>query len=148
MTDPTLSVPTTNSTAAEWLQWHKTLLTVFSLEKANSIWVQFWAQRGNGNDDKTLRDYMTSQGVDIQTSVLTDVIDTGTNIAGEAVTGVEAVGNAVIAPFKAIGSIIGVGKWVALGFVVIILGSVSLLIINIARKPVETIGAAKGLMGK
>ncbi len=138
MINPTLTIPTTNSNASEWLQWHKTLLTAFSQDESNSIWLAYWAKRGNGHDNSTLRDYMKTQGVDMDSSILANVTDfykeTFSTVSG-----------AILSPFKAMSTIIGVGKWAALGFVVIILGSVGLLVFNIAKNPIATLKATDGI---
>lgn len=142
MADPRQNIPNTNSTPDDWISFHKDLLSVMSQKDANDMWRKFWAVRGNGNDNSTLRDYMKGEGVEIQTGIVSSVYDTASGIVG-------GIGSTI-------GNVLGVAKWSGITIGVIILGSITMLLFNIARKPVETlkgvgeagrgIGAARGGM--
>jgi hypothetical protein len=77
--DPSQTIPTASSNSENWIQWHKDLKKMFGKKKANSIWLYTWSKRGGVNspaNNKSLRDYMDSQGVDISTTSLESITDT------------------------------------------------------------------------
>jgi hypothetical protein len=76
--DPSKTIPTVSSPAESWIQWHKDLRRIFGRKKANSIWVYAWSKRGNENspaNNRSLRSYMESQGVDISQTTLSAIGD-------------------------------------------------------------------------
>ena len=77
-TDPSKMIPTSDSTAEIWVNWHKALREWFAKNEANTHWLRFWNQRaGAGTDADTvnLRAYMREQGVDLTTTTLGQVTD-------------------------------------------------------------------------
>lgn len=69
-TDPSKYLPSSTSTAEEWITWHKQLKKWFSKQEANAYFVRFWNQRAGASssaDTHTIRDYMRTQGVDLTT---------------------------------------------------------------------------------
>lgn len=82
-TDPSKHIPTSDSTAEQWVTWHRSLKKWFSKNEANEHWLRFWNQRagaGSGADTHDLRSYMESQGVNITTTVWGDVTDGTMNV--------------------------------------------------------------------
>jgi hypothetical protein len=76
--DPSKTIPTVSSPAESWIQWHTDLKRVFGKKKANSIWVYAWSKRGSENspaNNRSLRSYMESQGVDISKTTLSSIGD-------------------------------------------------------------------------
>lgn len=79
MNDPSKHIPTSSSSAEEWVVWHKALKRWFSKNEANQYWVNFWNQRagaGSDADVNSLRAYMKSQDVKLVTDTSGDITDT------------------------------------------------------------------------
>lgn len=77
--DPSLHIPTSDTTAEQWVIWHKSLRKWFSKNEANDIWLRFWNQRagaGSSADLHSLRSYMETQGVNITSNLAGDIADT------------------------------------------------------------------------
>ncbi len=75
---PSKIIPTAESTADIWVNWHKSLKKWFSKSEANTHWLRFWQQRagaGSTADTHALRAYMDKQGVDLSTSAWGNVTD-------------------------------------------------------------------------
>lgn len=76
--DPSKNIPLRTSESQVWIQWHKDLKGYFQKNLANSIWIYGWGKRGGvgakGNTS-TLRNYMQSQGVDIDKTTLQSIGD-------------------------------------------------------------------------
>lgn len=133
MIDPRLNIPSQRSTAKKWMAWYDELrLAPMNKLKANEIWLLYWNQRQSDQaNDVELRNYMASKGVIIETGILgklADVADDVTTYVGDT--------------FEGIGTMFGIAKWVGIGFAVVTLGSIALLIFNVARKPIQAAGAA------
>jgi hypothetical protein len=65
------SVPTTNTTAGGWQQWHQSLVKCFGRAGANDIWMIAWERYGRRNPNAystSLAQYMQGQGVTLTTS--------------------------------------------------------------------------------
>ena len=117
--------PNNQSSDAIWIQWHKDLKSVLGKKMANSIWILYWEKRGSDDaNTNALRTYASSQGFSISGGALGSVIDTFYNIGDK------------------IGDIFKVGEYATIAIVVILLGSIGLLLFNIAKAPVESIKAA------
>jgi len=97
--DPSINIPTASSEAQDWIQWHKELKAFFNKKEANSIWVYAWSRRG-GEDSSAntgrLRDYMSSQGIDIQRTRLDAIQDAASDV------------------FGGIGDVLNAVKWIAI----------------------------------
>lgn len=77
--DPSLYIPTSDSTSEQWIEFHKALRKWFSKTESNNQWLRFWNQRGGAGsdaDDHTLRSYMDDQGVDLTTDTAGEISDT------------------------------------------------------------------------
>lgn len=76
--DPSKIIPTSDDTSERWVAFHKALKSWFGKAAANSYFVKFWNQRagaGSSADTHDLREYMNSQGVNLQTDFAGDVVD-------------------------------------------------------------------------
>lgn len=129
------TIPTQASDANVWIEWHKSAKAFFSKKVANSLWVTAWADRGSkGANTTDLRDYMKSQGVEVETDKLGKLIDFGGDV------------------FDFFGDIFTIGKWTAIVIIVLILGGTSMLLFNILKSPMKsaktagTIIATKGML--
>lgn len=77
-------IPTSNSTAEQWVNWHKLLKKWFSKQEANQRWLAFWGQRagaGSSADTHDLRVYMESQGVELTTTSAGELTDGAYKVA-------------------------------------------------------------------
>lgn len=122
--NPSINIPTTRSSSNEWILWHKSLKQMFGKKEANIIWSYAWSKRGGVDvsaNDRTLSNYMESQGVDIERSTL-DEIGEGVLDFGEG--------------------ILDFGKWliiIPLGIAGIILIAI---LVQLFRNPNKTVGTA------
>lgn len=98
--DPSRSIPTRASEAQSWIQWHKDLKKALGKKSANSIWVYAWQKRGGIDapaNTNSLREYMSSQGVDIEKTSMAALTDFGEDIV------------------SGFGNLLSAGKWVFIG---------------------------------
>jgi hypothetical protein len=121
-----LNEPNQQSSDVIWIQWHKDLKSVLGKKTADSVFLQFWTKRGtDAANTHALREYAGSQGFQIDGGVIGGVLDTVYDVADN------------------IADVFKIGKYVSIAVIVIIVGSIGLLLFNIASKPIETIKAAK-----
>jgi hypothetical protein len=83
--NPLNFIPTTESQASEWILWHKSLKKRYGKASANTIWLKAWGKRGCdgiGCDTNTveLRDYVATQGIQIERGTWDFIPDTIDNI--------------------------------------------------------------------
>ncbi len=107
--DPSKTIPTASSKSENWIQWHKDLRRIFGKKKANSIWLYAWSKRGGVNspaNDRSLRNYMDKQGVDITTTNLSALGD--------------AIGNVLSFPFS-VGKVLIIGGLSVVGVVLLVI---------------------------
>jgi hypothetical protein len=122
--NPSLNIPTARSSSSDWMLWHKSLKQMFGKKEANVIWSYAWSKRGGIDvpaNDRTLSNYMESQGVDIERSTLDEI--------GE---GVLDFGSGVLT----------FGKWlliIPLGIAGVIM---IFILIQLFRNPNKTVGTA------
>ena len=140
-TDPSKIIPTSESTADIWVNWHKSLRKWFSKTEANTHWLRFWQQRaGSGSeaDNHSLRVYMEKQGVDLTTNALGNITD---GVASAA---------------EWIGDSINITRIIIVGTVVLGVGLIAFYIIKNTNKgksvgemalDVRTLGTGKILKG-
>jgi hypothetical protein len=76
--DVVANMPSFDSKAQNWIQWHKDLKSNFGKKIANGLWLKAWRNRGSSGGDintSDLRDYMKKQGVTIDTTTWNKVSD-------------------------------------------------------------------------
>jgi len=126
---PTTNIPQMNSKADEWIQWHKTLKAQFGRKVANGLWMKAWARRGSSSvNTSDLRDYMSKQGIKLDSSAWDKVVDAGGDF------------------LDTIGDSLQMTKYVTIGVLVIIVGGLGIAIFNIAKNPAQSIGTAAKAM--
>lgn len=109
-TDPSKQIPTSDSPAELWVNWHKALSKWFNKTETNTHWLRFWQQRagaGSQADTHSLREYMEKQGVDLTTTTfgsltdgaasVVDWVSDSINITRIIVVGVVVIGVGLIA---------------------------------------------------
>lgn len=126
--DPSLNVPTKQSTFAYWLQWYKELRSVVSKETANSLFNIAWQERKPDNfsssfdytNQKQLIDYLKKNDL---------IIDN--NGAITVVEGAKKFFGFITDPF----GITGIAKWVVI-FLAVMVGIIIIsLVISFTRNP-------------
>lgn len=78
MRDPSKIIPTSESTADIWVNWHKSLRKWFNKTEANTHWLRFWQQRagvGSTANTHALREYMEKQGMSLTTDTWGEITD-------------------------------------------------------------------------
>ncbi len=131
MANPTYNIPTQKTDTRSWQEWHKDLLsTGMGKDKANQVWLAYWADRGMNKDDNDLRIYMRKYDIDLTSNIFEKIGNVGHSIGGT------------------IGGIFSGAKWT-----IIVLGGLTLLaagslLITVISKPLSSLQAAGGMMGK
>lgn len=90
--DPSKYIPNSTSSSEEWISWHKQLKKWFSKTETNAYFVKFWNQRagaGTQADTHSLRDYMSSQGVELTTDWTGELSDVTHDVTDWFVSGLE-----------------------------------------------------------
>ena len=140
-TDPSKMIPTSESTADIWVNWHKSLRKWFNKNEANTHWLRFWQQRagaGSTADTHSLREYMEKQGVDLTTTTLGNITDGAADVV------------------EWIGDTINITRIIVVGTVVVGIGLIAYYIIKSTNKgksvgemaiDVRTLGKGKLLKG-
>lgn len=127
MSDPRKKIPTKETDARGWQEWHKSLSSVMSISDANEVWKAYWASYGGAfKDDKELRDYMKNHGVDISNAL--DIIrDKG------------------LGAVQTIRMILKGGRIVTLGIAAIIVFAILKALLNVAKDPIGATNAVGNL---
>jgi hypothetical protein len=129
MRNPILNEPSVTSSDSEWIQWHKDLKNVFGKKEANSLFVAYWAKRSGTTfkaNTNELRSYAKSQGIKVEGQLLSGVLDSAYDVV------------------DGLGDVLKVGKYAAIGLGLVLVVAIGMLVINIARKPIEAVRAVKG----
>ena len=127
MANPIQLIPNMQSSSQAWIQWHKAMKSRYGLKEANTLFVKAWDLRGGAGSSAStneLRTYMKDNGVTLDTTSIEDVVDT-------TQSGLDSLGN-----------MFTMGKYVAIGVGVIVLGGAALLVFNIAKQPIKAASAA------
>ena len=111
-----LIIPTNQSSFSTWIEWHKSLKSCVGKSPGDSV---------------ELREYMDSQGVQLDRDFLDRTVDFGSGVAG-------FVGNSI-----------NFGSTISKIIVLIIVGGAGLMIYNIVKTPegATRLGAAIGTRG-
>ncbi len=130
MANPTYNIPTAKTDVRSWQQWHKDLLsTGMGQDKANQVWMGYWADRGGNKDDYELRTYMGKYGINLTSNILESASNFG-----------HGVGNAF-------GGLLTGVKWTVIVFGGITLLAIGSLLISIVAKPTQSLQAVGGVKG-
>lgn len=124
-------MPKATSGSDEWQQWHIQLKKRFGKKSANMIFVKAWEARAGKNSAASsdeLRAYMRDQGVDLDTTVLQDVIDSTSGIT------------------DFFGDVIKAGAITGYAITGIVVVGLAMLVFNIAKQPLEAAKIASNFM--
>lgn len=117
---PDKFIPNSNSTDADWEQWHRSLRSYLGRKQANGVFTKAWDLRGGVNvkgNTRKLRDYLQEQGLSIGTNGMQDIVDFGDDIG------------------DSIGNFVNMAKWGAILTFAVGLGGLAVIAISVARKP-------------
>lgn len=137
--DPVKTLPNTNSSGAQWIEWHVALKKAFGKKEANTLFLMAWEKRhaegnlltGSKANTVELRNYLEKQGITISGEGALDY-------ASDAWDDTE----------NFFSSAFGVGKTVGIILLVIILVPVAILLINVARNPKLIVDGFKAYSGR
>tara|TARA_Y100000592_G_C5466030_1_gene316754 strand:- start:2114 stop:2536 length:423 start_codon:yes stop_codon:yes gene_type:complete len=121
-----LNIPGVNSSAAQWISWHKALKSCVGKKNANQLFVMQY-DKVNFDANVELREYMRSQGVDLDRDVLDRAVDFGSGVYNWA------------------GGVFEIGSGISIILVVMILGSVGFLLYNIGKDPDTAVRAGSAI---
>jgi len=112
--NPTHHLPTTQSPAAAWIEWHRALRAAYGKATANTLFVQAWEKRGSSAANTTeLRAYLEKAGVVIEGTTFSFVGDSWSSLQ------------------ETFSFTSGLTRWLLIGVVIVVL----LFLFNLARKP-------------
>ena len=97
-------MPTTQAAGAEWIAWHKSLKARTGKSNANAAFVYVWGKRagaGSSASTNSVREYMKTQGVELDTTKLEDITDFGYGV------------------WDGIGSFLSIGKKLTIGLTIL-----------------------------
>lgn len=121
--DPTKSIPTRNSKAEEWIEWHRELKSNFGKKQANAIFLKAWKLRGsNSITTNEMRTYFSKNGITLDKSIIDALIDKGDDIS------------------DFFGDLFNIGKYAGIGLAIIVVGGLGLVVYNIAKNPSKAVG--------
>ncbi len=128
--DACLIIPTNQSSYSTWIEWHKSLKSCVGKSQANQLWMMNFDKEMPG-DSVELRDYMQSQGVQLDRDALDRLADTGKGI------------------FDFVGGGFTFASNLSRIILLIIVGGAGLMIYNIVKTPegATRLGAAIGTRG-
>lgn len=125
-----LIIPTGQSSYATWIEWHKSLKSCVGKQQANQLWLMNYDKETPSNTVE-VREYMRSQGVDLDRDILDRGADFGSSVVG-------FLEDTVI-----------FGSTISKIIILIIVGGAGLMIYNIVKTPEGAVrlGAAIGTRG-
>ena len=113
-----LNVPTKSSDANTWIQWHKNLKAYVGKKNANLLFQEAWEKRGStGIVTNDMQDYFNKQGIQIDGTIVTEI----TGFVGDVT--------------DSIGSVFSMAKWGAIAVGGVILTSIVIISLGIAKNP-------------
>lgn len=130
--DACLTIPTQSSDYSAWIEWHKALKKCVGKSNANQLWLLNYEKEQVG-DNYELRDYMSSQGVQLDRDAWERLTDWGGGVYNWGA------------------GVLNFANYTTMAVVIIILGGAGLMIYNIAKSTdadkAMRIGAAVGTRG-
>jgi hypothetical protein len=126
MGDPRKDIPSVKTTPDLWKNWYNELRdTGMTKVNADEAWFAYWRDRGNNNDDRDLRLFIKDKtGQEIDTNIFGKIRDVQGGI------------------FDFFGSAFTIAKWTGLIIGGVVVLSFAMILINVARKPIEAAKAA------
>lgn len=111
-----LIIPTSQSSYSTWIEWHKSLKGCVGKKQANQLWMMNYDKEMPG-DTIEVREYMSSQGVDLDRSVLERGADFGSGV------------------LNYFGGVLDFTSGLTIILVLIIVGGAGMMIFNIVKTP-------------
>tara|TARA_R110001606_G_scaffold147940_1_gene287988 strand:+ start:446 stop:928 length:483 start_codon:yes stop_codon:yes gene_type:complete len=111
-----LNIPNEISSIATWIQWHKALKKCVGKTKANELFMTLW-DKNNLSSTIELRDYMASNGVNMDKSAIDRLTDTGAGVVNW------------------VGGAFEIASFTSVAILVIIVGGAGMIIYNMAKSP-------------
>ena len=122
--NPEKTIPTKQSSDANWIEWHKSLRQNFGRKSANQIWAYAWDKRKTiAANTSDLRSYMEKQGVSI---------DGGLGLLSDAADFTSGVGDYFENVFQ-------MSKYAGYAIGVIVIGGLGMVVYNLAKDPAKSI---------
>lgn len=126
--NPSLTIPDQTSSITSWIEWHKAMKDRYGKVKANSIFSVTWDKRGKSSLlNSEARDYFDKNGLVFDKDIFARLTDKAFDIG------------------DFMGDIFTAGKWITVGVMVVVVGGAGLIIYNLGKDPVRSIGAAAKL---
>jgi len=129
-TQTCLILPTNSSMYSTWIEWHKALKKCVGKANANQLWMMNFDKEMPG-DTVEVREYMKSQGVDLDRSAIDRLTDFGGGV------------------YSFIGGTFNFSSNIAKVVVLLIVGGAGLMIYNLIKTPEGSarVAAAIGTRG-
>lgn len=121
-----LIIPTIDSSVPQWIEWHKSLKKCVGKKNANMLFVMNYDKVGYGSNLE-LREYMRSQGVDLETNALERMQDFSKGV------------------YDWFGGAVDFTSGISMLIILIIVGGAGLMIFNIVKTPEGSTRLAAGL---
>lgn len=124
------TMPSAKSIDQEWITWYDALKSTYGAKRARVLWLARWNNTAVKKDTTvntpSLREYMQDKAkITIEASGILGTLQEWNDDIGDA-----------------IGSVLGVGKYIAIGGVILIGVPVFMLLFNVARRPERVVYAA------
>jgi len=125
-----LIIPTSSSSYSTWIQWHKALKSCVGKKQANQLWMMNYDKEMPG-DNVEVREYMSSQGIDLDRSILERGADFGSGV------------------YSWFGGALDFSSGITMIILLVIVGGAGLMIFNIVKTPEGStrLAAALGTRG-
>ena len=117
-------IPNRNDSDQVWINWYKDVRSTLGAKKANDIFSRAWSSQNASDSDANttqLREQMEKYGIDISGGFLGESLDFGRQVTGY------------------FGDMFTAGKWLSIGLGVIIVGSVGMLLYQVAKNPKDAV---------
>lgn len=111
-----LNIPGVNSSASQWVSWHKALKSCVGKKKANYLFILQYDKVGYDSTTE-MRNYMKTQGVDLDKDVADRLVDWGGRT------------------YDFFGGIVDFTSGVSMVVTVMVLGAVGMLLFQIGKNP-------------
>lgn len=111
-----LNIPGVNSSAAQWVTWHKALKSCVGKKNANQLFVMQYDKVGYDSTTE-LRTYMKTQGVDLDKDVADRLVDWGGRT------------------YDWFGGMFEFGTGISMIIILMVVGAMGMLLFQIGRNP-------------
>ena len=123
LADPRNDIPTSTSPDSAWMSWLDECVSALGKKAGTQVWLKFWVNRATASQNTSaLREYVKKQGISITSdNIFGSLEDTGKDVVG----GITST----------IGGFLNMGKIGVYAVGGVILVSVVILVIGIAKHP-------------